>query len=370
MKRLLARLLLGITLLGAVVPAFAHKASDAYLQIRSGAQGTSARIDVALRDLDPLLDLDADADGRLTWGEVRRAWPRIEQAVRAGLQIDGCALGDARRSLERRGDGTYAALEFRADCVLGPMPSVRYTLLADVDPTHRGLLRLERDGAAPLLRVLDPTRPEAPAATARGSFVAEGVHHIVTGADHLLFLLCLLLPAVMRRERTSGGLRWRPVERPSDAVWPVLGIVSAFTLAHSLTLGLSAAQWVSLPASFIEPAIAATIVLAAIDNLRPLLPGPRWLVTFVFGLVHGFGFAGVLGELDLPRGEFAWALLQFNLGLELGQSVIVLAAVGLLYGLRARRRYPSWVIGGGSVAALLAGALWFVERTAPLALPM
>jgi hypothetical protein len=107
---------------------------------------------------------------------------------------------------------------------------------------------------------------------------------------------------------------WQPVERLGQAVWPVVGIVSAFTVAHSITLGLAALKLVSLTPAFIEPAIAATIVLAALDNLLPIFPVRRVVVTFFFGLIHGFGFAGVLAELNLPRADFAWALLQFNLG--------------------------------------------------------
>lgn len=356
-----------VLLIVASGPARAHKASDAYLQLEAGERGTTLRIDVALRDLDQQIDLDVDADGRLTWGEVRAAWPAIERVVRDGVQLAGCELTTAGRGLERRSDGAYAALQLRSDCVLGTSPMLRYTLFADIDPTHRGLLRIERPGNEVLVRVLDPARPDDIGQPAQTSFLGEGVHHIVTGYDHVLFLLCLLLPAVMRRERAEGGRpRWRPVERWSAALWPVLGIVTAFTLAHSITLALAAAKWVSLPASFIEPAIAATIVLAAVDNLRPILPGPRWLVTFVFGLVHGFGFAGVLGEIELPRLEFAWALLQFNIGLELGQVAIVLAAMAVLYALRSHRRYPAWAIRGGSVAALLVGAWWFVERTTEL----
>ena len=98
--------------------------------------------------------------------------------------------------------------------------------------------------------------------------------------------------------RRDGG--WQPVERLSQAILPVVGIVTAFTVAHSITLALAALELVSLPSSFIEPAIALTIVLAAIDNVWPIFPVRRVVVTFVFGLIHGFGFAGVLAELNLP----------------------------------------------------------------------
>lgn len=363
--------------------AWAHKASDAYLQLATAEQGLSLRIDIALRDLDAALDLDADGDGRLTWGEVRAAWPAIDAYVSARLQVQGCELALSGHALEKRADGVYAALSLQSPCQPSEMPMIHYTVMQEVDATHRGLARITLGSSRPELRVLDPMHPAAwPSATAQQpavtqaaaaappplaeptldtSFLHEGVHHIVTGYDHVLFLLCLLLPAVMRR--TPQG--WRPVDQLKQAVWPVVGIVTAFTLAHSITLTLAALKLVALPSSLIEPAIAATIVLAAIDNLWPLFSRlPRAAVTFLFGLIHGFGFAGVLAELDLPAATFAWALLQFNLGLELGQLVIVLAVVSLLYLLRRRAAYPRWVIGGGSMAAIMVGSIWFIERTA------
>lgn len=360
----------------ALAPAQAHKASDAYLQLAEGPDGIALRVDVALRDLDERLDLDRDGDARLTWAEVRAAWPAIDAEVRAGVQVEGCDLAIADRGLERRSDGAYAALRLVSPCRLAQEPVVRYTLLRETDPTHRGILRVERPGAAPRVSLLDPGQAVALDATVRADaamspagFIGEGVHHIVTGYDHVLFLLCLLLPAVMRREARAGGAAWRPVQTLREAVLPVAGIVTAFTVAHSVTLGLAALGWMRLPGSFIEPAIAVTIVLAAVDNLVPIFAGRRVLVTFVFGLIHGFGFAGVLGELDLPAGSFAWALFQFNLGLELGQLAIVMLAAGLLYALRERAAYPRWVIGGGSVAAIAVGTAWFLERSLDLGLP-
>ena len=191
-------------------------------------------------------------------------------------------------------------------------------------------------------------------------FLREGIRHILTGYDHVLFLLCLLLPSVMRR--TLEG--WRPVEKLSQAVLPVVGIVSAFTVAHSITLALAATKVVSLSPSFIEPAIAVTIILAALDNVWPIFPVRRVVVTFFFGLIHGFGFAGVLAELNLPTADFAWALLEFNVGLELGQLPIVVSVTAVLFLLRQRPRYPLWVIRGGSYAAIVVGVLWLIERTA------
>lgn len=359
-------------------PALAHKASDAYLALRGTAAGIELRWDIALRDLDAVVDVDTDGDGRITWREVREAQSAIEAYALPRIALEGCPLRVAGRALERRSDGAYAVLQLASDCALPARPRWRYALFADVDATHRGIVRVERTGAAPTVALLNPSRGgEDPRAGAAGggdraaaggpaSFIAEGVHHIVTGWDHLLFLLCLIVPAGMRRDARG---RWQPVARLRDALLPVLAIVTGFTLAHSITLVLAALKLVSLPAWFVEPAIAATIVLAALDNLRPVFGRvPRGAVAFGFGLVHGFGFAGVLGELELPAGEFAWALLQFNLGLELGQAVIVSMAVALLFAARAHRAYPRVAIGGGSLAAIVLGVAWFVERTVDVTL--
>ena len=371
--------------LAIAIPAWAHKASDAYLQFEVGADRTTLRWDIALRDLDAALDLDVDGDGRLTWGEIKAAWPLIENYALAHLRVEGCDLKPQGRALERRNDGAYAVLHLGAACTLGAAPAIAYSLFREVDPTHRGIAKIQRAGQPLTLMVLDPTRapvttPPAPTGadadagvSASGAhsmdasglgFAKEGIRHILTGYDHVLFLLCLLLPSVMRR--TPDG--WRPVGQLSQAVWPIVGIVSAFTVAHSITLGLAAMKVVSLPSAFIEPAIAVTIILAALDNVWPVFPVRRVIVTFFFGLIHGFGFAGVLAELNLPTARFAWALLQFNLGLEVGQLMIVIVVTAILFLVRRRRRYPGWVIGGGSLAAMLVGAVWLVERTANVSL--
>ena len=379
------RALVAALLLSGAAGACAHKASDSYLQIDAAPARLDVRWDIALRDLDVALDLDSDADGKLTWGEVRAAWPRIEAYALQRLAIEGCALAPVGRGLERRNDGTYAVLHLRSSCTMPTPPRIAYGLFADVDPTHRGIAKVKRPGQEVALSVLEPGAlagasgaiaasaadgASAPAATARAptaeagrgpwQFLAEGIRHIVTGYDHVLFLLCLLLPSVVRR--TPAGPQ--PVARLREAVWPVAGIVTAFTVAHSITLGLAASRLVSLSPAFIEPAIALTIVLAALDNVLPIFPVRRIVVAFFFGLVHGFGFASVLAELELPRADFAWALLQFNLGIEMGQLVIVAVATTVLFALRGWRGYARVVIGGGSAVAIAIGTMWLIERTA------
>jgi hypothetical protein len=336
-------------------PACAHKASDAYLQVAARDDAVRVRWDIALRDLDAALALDADGDRALTWGELRAALPRIEAFVRAHLGVPGCALAPAGRALETRSDGTYLALTLEAACTPPPGLPLRYTLFADFDATHRGIARVQWPDGRTDLRLLDPSAAIAPGvqSAAPASFVAEGVHHILTGYDHLLFLLCLLLPVAMGRR--EGGC----------TAWAVAGIATLFTLAHSTTLALSALGGWSLPPGIVEPAIALTIVVAAIDNVRPMFGRWRTGVTFAFGLVHGFGFAGVLQELELPVAEFGWALLRFNVGLELGQLAVLALAVPPLLALGRSTAWRRPVVQAGSMMAGAMALAWFVERASP-----
>ncbi|RYZ11018.1 MAG: HupE/UreJ family protein [Comamonadaceae bacterium] len=377
-------------LLLASAPAAAHKASDAYLQLQRRGEQILLRWDIALRDLDAALDLDADADQRLSWGEVRARLPDIRAYALARLKLDPARCGWNEASppaLERRVDGTYLVLQLRSDCPADLPLKLDYGLFRDIDPTHRGLLRIDLgDTSAPLLRSLDPGAgaiaidtpaaratpvtggPVDPGRTAaparRGELFKDGIHHILIGYDHILFLLCLLLPSVLRR----GAAGWEPVTRFREAIGPMVATVTMFTLGHSITLALASLGWVSLPPSLIEPAIALTIVVAAIDNLRPVLNRRRRLFTFLFGLIHGFGFAGVLAEMALPTGSFAAALLEFNLGVEAGQLVIVSIALTALLALRRWRGYAPVLLRGGSMLAIGVAALWFVERVFDLKL--
>lgn len=372
------RALLWFALLACSAGARAHKSSDAYLQIDPQPGRLVVRWDIALRDLDVAIDLDADGDGRLTWGEIKAALPRIEAYALPRLAIDGCHLTVEGTALERRNDGAYVALHLIGRCRSAEAGPIRYTLFSDVDPTHRGIARIGALGGAVQLLMLDPgagpqrapglsqtaqDRGTAPTGS-RWQFLAEGVRHILTGYDHILFLICLLLPSVMQH----GPSGWRPVSKLSRAILPIIGIVSAFTVAHSITLGLAALKIVSIPSWFIEPAIAVTIMLAALDNVMPIFPVKRVVVTFFFGLIHGFGFASVLSELNLSTADFAWALLQFNLGLEAGQLMIVTIAVSILFALRSWERYRPIVVRGGSLAAFAVAALWCIERTANVSL--
>lgn len=362
-------LLLVLALLAA--PAWAHKPSDSYLAISAGPDGVSGQWDIALRDLDHAIGLDADGNGEITWGELRARHADIAAYALARLvvQADGaaCPLAEsAPQQVDEHTDGAYTVLRFKAACPQPQAPqalTLEYRLFADLDPQHRGLLRLEAAGAT-RTAIFGPDEPvqTLPLAAPGGwqafvDYFIEGVWHIWIGFDHILFLLSLLLPAVL----VWRG-RWEPVDRFRDGFVDVLKIVTSFTVAHSITLGLATLGLVSLPSRWVESAIALSVVAAALNNLWPLFRGRRWVVAFGFGLIHGFGFASVLADLGLPQQALALALLGFNVGVEAGQLAIVLVFLPLAFALRGTGFYRRGVLVGGSlVIAALAGA-WFAER--------
>lgn len=364
--------------------AHAHQPSDAYLTlVVAEDRRVEARVDIALRDLDRDLTLDADGDGALRWGEVRARWGQIEALVDAAirLNLDGqpCRrVASSTPALDAAGDGRHAVLRHTLRCEgVGPpqTATLDYRLFAERDPTHRGLVRL--DGPSPggsHSRVLVPGAPAvtvdlAPADARSGiaraaDFFVEGLGHIAAGPDHLLFLATWLMVAVWRRR----GDGWVPQAASASAWREAVRLVTAFTVAHSLTLGLAAAGVLAPPSRWVESLIAASVFVAALDNLRPFVPGPRWITVGAFGLVHGFGFAGPLQDLGLRGADLAWPLLGFNLGVEAGQLIVVAVLLPLALRWRAAGWYRRWVVRTGSAVVALLALAWTVERA--VAIPL
>lgn len=358
------------------VGASAHKPSDSYLKIATGGEELSVLWDIALKDLEFLVGLDADGDGQITWGELKAQRAAVADYALSRLRItaDGepCDLRLAELLFTRHSDGGYAVLDLALDSgtsseKLANNPrtlTVTYDLLFDLDPTHRGLVLYDEKGVAsthvlsPGSRTVELRAGEAGHWSALCGYTVEGVWHIWIGFDHILFLLCLLLPAVWtRREK-----KWEPVTEFRPAFRAVLKIVTVFTLAHSITLWLSVTEVFTLPARMVEATIAFSIILTALHNLRPVFPLPGWAIAFGFGLIHGFGFANVLLDLGLTDATLAVSLLGFNVGVELGQLAIVLVFVPPAYLLRHTRFYRWGIFYTGSVLVALLAALWMVER--------
>ncbi|MDP3357578.1 MAG: HupE/UreJ family protein [Polaromonas sp.] len=356
------------------VTAWAHKPSDSYLTLRSaeGSNDIAVRWDIALRDLDYVLQLDRDGNGELNWGEVRQREVDIIRLATGRLALSvadkPCAWASTGPlMLDKHSDGNYAVLSLSAQCE-GPLRQIKaaYSLFFDVDTTHRGLVQWIAPGSASAQALIFGTESAEQSLALQPSgvwqtlrqYIVDGVWHIWIGYDHILFLLALLLPAVLVRRQGQ----WEPAPQLGGAVKEVFKVVTAFTLAHSITLSLAALEVVTLPSRWVESAIAASVIVAALSNLRGSLENRRWIMAFVFGLIHGFGFASVLADLGLPQDALVLALVGFNVGVELGQLAILAVFLPMAFSLRATRFYQVGVLKVGSVVVAMLAAWWLVQR--------
>lgn len=362
--------ILGALLLACMAAAHAHKMSDSYLSLSVANDGTqlNGQWEIALRDLDHALGIDSNGDSQITWGELRSQADRISQFAFSHLALSSVQACPARFQellVNEHTDGAYAVLRFNAPCSESlKQLRVKYSLLFDLDADHRGLLdfRAPATSRTAVLSNREPTATlelgvAAPFEQFR-SFAADGFIHILHGYDHILFLLTLLLPAVVLYQ--NG--RWQPRQSLRESVLDVAGVVTAFTVAHSITLALGVTGWIELPSRLVEATIAMTVVLGALNNLFPLVTRKRWLVAFLFGLVHGLGFASVLADFGLERGSLAIALTAFNVGVEIGQLAIVISLVPIAFLLRETRFYRRVVMPASGTAICCVAAYWFVMR--------
>ena len=360
--------------------AHAHKASDSYLSLKVDGEKITGQWDIALRDLDLVLELDRNGDAVIDWGEVRNRHADIAAYALRSLDLKSgekpCAVSVNDQLIDTHSDGAYAVMKLSANCPsAADALTVNYRLLFDVDAQHRGLLKLEtaaKDGSPQVVSAVFPADNATQTFTlASGStlsqlstYIADGVKHIAIGFDHILFLVALLLPAVLTRE----GRRWLPVADIRSAFWSVLKLITAFTIAHSITLSLASFDVVRLPSRLVESLIAASVLVTAIDNIWPFLPRRRWLVAFAFGLIHGFGFASVLADLNLPNSSLLLSLLGFNIGVEVGQLILVAVLVPLAYLSRSSPAYPRLALQTGSLVIAAVSLGWLLERSLNLQL--
>ncbi len=364
--------LMAVIVIGLHAAAHAHKPSDSYLKLAVSGEVIESEWHIALRDLDFAIGLDTDQDGAITWREVKATHPDIAAYALSRLTLGNagaaCAPAMQEHLIDDHSDGAYAVLRFRATCATAVNAiTINYRLFFDLDPQHRGLLNLSADSGQHT-GVLTAEVPQQQFALAVPSpvaqfiaYVKEGVTHIWRGADHILFLLSLLLPAVLMR----GGRvapRWVAAPGFRAVFWDVFKVVTAFTIAHSITLSLAALGAINLPSRLVESAIAASVVLAAVNNIFPVVDRSRWLIAFSFGLVHGVGIANVLTDLCLPQTSLLLSLVAFNAGVELGQLVIVALFLPLAFLLRDTRFYQRGVMVGGSAAVAVIATLLLFQR--------
>ena len=337
--------------IGAPRAAVAHPVPFSYLDLR--LQGTTLEGSIVAHIFDLGHDLHIEPPERLLDPAVavQQSRPIADLLRRLSIAADGRIITPEWLEPEVVADRQSVRMRFRQTLQTTPGIVSVEAVLFPYDPNHQTFLNVyERDALTQA--ILDRGRPrfEYYAGTTQGAlavvrkFVPAGIHHILIGPDHLLFLVGLLL--------LGGTIRQLAV------------IVTAFTVAHSITLSLAALNIVTPPARIIEPAIALSIVYVGADNL--LIRGGRdvraW-IAFAFGFIHGFGFANVLREMDLPARALGWSLFSFNVGVEIGQLLVVMVVATGLAALRSRSEAAGRQLAvAGSVVVMAAGAFWFIQR--------
>ena len=274
--------------------------------------------------------------------------------------------------------------------------TLEYTAFMKEDSSHRCLVAMEYNWKAGLINNESIVALDLSEGDSKGTIsltetslwkgfiamVKQGIYHIWIGMDHILFLLALILPSVVRRRKRplaeAGASEtkrkfniwgWEPVKKFKPAFMYILKIVTFFTLAHTITLSLASLNIINLPSRVVESIIAFSVGLAAFHNIRPIFKGRDWVIAFVFGLFHGFGFASVLGDLGFKGEYLSLSLVGFNVGVEIGQIVIIALIFPVLYFIRKLKLYPKLLV-WLSVLLIIISTYWFIERAFDIDLPL
>jgi hypothetical protein len=365
------RIMLVLTLFGLAPAVQAHQSGNSYLQISGEMQaGLKVQLDFAIKDINGLLQLPPAQQKEISRAALQAMQPAITATVAKSLTLeaDGAALSLTfeAQSVTVHNDGLYVRQNYttagstaQADYLL-----VHYDFFNEDEKLARALFKLAVNGSE-VSSVFDARHAvqrfalrNVPLSDTLFVFAREGALHIWSGPDHLLFLLCLLLPGLMLAGAQATGLP----ARLSPPLFYALKVVTAFTLAHSLTLLAATMDWVALPDRWIEAAIAGSIIVAALLNLTRTSKNHHWKFAFGFGLIHGLGFANGLRELGLSQTHFIETLLAFNLGVEFGQLVVVLAAGVLVLPFLKRAGFAAGMLRWGSLLTIVVAGGWLAER--------
>ncbi|WP_369984120.1 HupE/UreJ family protein [Thalassolituus sp.] len=364
------RILLLIFLLFPAISS-AHQSSTALLTLKEVDEGLRGSLQWQLIDLEQSLGLDRNRNGELLWGEVKAMTPEIQALLARHLVVrQGGGVCEPRfkaplRFNNARGAMASAIIPVTFLCERDGDITLTYSGMFSQLPEHRLLWNIsltEQDHQGVLdepgrIMVSADLSQSAASQETFVEFFKQGLIHIFLGPDHVAFLLTLLLVSVL----VTRDQRWVPAATVSGCIKAALVYVTTFTVAHSLTLSASALGWLALPIYAVELVIAGSVVIAALHNIRPYLPSSVMMV-FLFGLIHGFGFASVLSELTAGEGSILWALFGFNLGVEAGQIAITLVVMPLFIALRQFRWYAQLFVRYLSVAIAALGSYWVLSR--------
>jgi hypothetical protein len=359
------------------MPALAHQTGNSYLVITESNGRLQVEIDFIVRDLGNLLQAPTPTDAPAPTPEQLQAMqPAIAQVIQASLEVQQNTqtqpLEFVSQSVVLHNDGLYVRQRFTSPSMASPLQFVvvRYGFFNQNDKLGRAFFKLQL-GKDEISSVFDSSTPiqrfvlgESKRWSTIGLFTQEGAWHIWGGPDHLLFLLTLLLPGLMLLHRTTGTGTGTVTERngTKTAALFALKVITAFTLAHSITLLASVLDVITLPSRWIESAIALSIMLSAGLNLQTRIQWSPWKLAFIFGLVHGMGFANGLRDLGLSQTYFIETVLAFNVGVELGQIAAVVAVGMPLILLAKTARTQQLIMTCGSWGVLVISGVWLVQR--------
>jgi hypothetical protein len=352
----------------------AHQLSTAYFQAGINNTGVlQGELQVRLYDLEQALALDEDGNGKLIWGELQAREADVSLYLNNHLNISrgdkACTLVlPTPWQIDSHFNEGYLVLPVRAQCALAGVVKINYTAFFNDDSQHKLLINFKQDEntSSTESRVISATQPDITFNAESGNrwisfreFVYQGMTHIWQGTDHILFLFSLLLTCVLTR-RTN---RWVGKKNIRDIIIHTTWIVTAFTLAHSITLTATALNILHFPSRWIESGIALSVAFAAINNIFPMVLR-MGILTFCFGLLHGMGFAGALGELGIPADQQLLTVLAFNIGVEIGQMAIVLVVLPILITVRNKIWYSRYSLIAISVVIALVAIQWVFQRIA------
>lgn len=349
------------------IQCFGHSLSDSYLELNFNGQDVSGHLQIAIQDLELAIGLDSNADAQVSWRELQSKEEKLHAYAKSNLLLKradiACTYNFGTTMLNDLNAGMFAYLPITGQCASTGVTTVQYNLLFNIDASHRGIAtvyegdRLHSYLFSPQQRSVTLAQRSASLFSHMKNFVVEGIWHIWIGLDHILFLVALLLPIVLGRKETQSLNR-----DYSGMLTEILKVVTAFTAAHSITLILASLNIVSLPSRLVESLIALSVAISGLNIIVPLFRGRHWQIAFGFGLIHGFGFAGVLSDLSLPAAQYISGLISFNIGVELGQLLIVLVLVPLLLALGAPKSIRLATRAFAGVSITVFGAIWVAER--------
>ncbi len=377
MKKAVLLLTIGLIAL-APTNVLAHAEGEDYVWLSFHPTWIEGHFEIHFEDLSDKLGIDIDPGAEDALQQVAATAPRVQAYIRDNFAIgpSGGApfpLTFTHEETTVLPQGTFAQYHFRAET--GELPdllAIRHAMFYEGDKLHRGLVMVEynfkTDTEYPgeyTALVFSPMNGEQeldltaiPSIMAPRDMVAQGVRHIWIGLDHILFLVALMLPTVLVVKKGE----WEPVERFPSALWNLLKIVTVFTIAHSITLLLAALDFISVPSRVVESVIALSIILVALNNIFGRVREGTLLIILGLGLFHGLGFASVMGHLPFRMVDLLRVVIGFNIGVELGQVVIVAALFPALYFFRRSRLYEPVVLKGISAVLILISGGWFVQR--------